>query len=950
MAEKNIANVRFREIKGNINTGDVFTTINNYEFRKRKIHFETLTTGMDAFADFPRPRFTDQLLNQAKQEQLVLLGGNGSFNKGRLLRYMAVSLKTDGLEVKECSDFTDFHSLSAAIQEETGRCIFVLYNLTAEAINFRWHDFKTLARKKDHIILSSTETTYDAWRFQEDSIEPGWFQVPDADLYAKETLSTYFEAALIRRNLTLPIKPEVVVEKLTAIEQLDIFVDLVARSDRKDDEAEMQRLMEISMIEDQADFNAWYYGLPEFQKLIVLGISLFDGAYEGQVFAGFDRILQASWKQRNHQLRSIDYEDLIPLKSYIKTEGRIIRGKLENQRKKIIRLAWNTHRRYILSALPVLMAIANSSANEEEFDFDLYQSYNHRYRIRRIISDTLSDIALHSFEDGNHPLLLLASEDNILVQSVTAMAISNWRSIDSHSERRMYEVLDLWQEYTADGLLAADKKEEGQRRRLSNVRGAIALSLFFASEYDQPNALSAGVTDLLLKFLHNNERAIISRMQYTVENITDRHPVSMQYHLRDHFLKYDYYIRPAAYGLAKACNNGQYEAVRNILEDWLIYHKSLPDTPGGKEAFGHKECVLTAIIFTLQYIDYEIEQQAYAIEDAHKLLEELRKNNHNVYIRQFLLDAIIQLAQEMHAGKEHRSIETIANLDAKEREAVVQIFRNNYLQQREELDGGDYSVLLEEKWVDGWKDPGKRPITKVEALIKAWVDKDAVLRQIALQTMSQLKGIEDEEKKIFESHLKQQEKENKWNAEQRKLLADSNNSRYDGEIRSDVESKAFMKVCRPYVPNDMLVKIEDMYKVALHDKISEARARDLISSIGEQQPDIISTVLFIYKLFTQQKDFRSSDNPATANFQSAIFILFGAPGVGNKALLREFAPLLLATTDLEPDEKRLVFKKIDPYKLGQLQRAFFIAKNPLVFIPVIIVLLYILFKIIFLIS
>jgi hypothetical protein len=950
MAEKNIADIRIRKIKGNVNTGDVFNTINNYQSTKRKIQFETLTTAVDAFSEFPRPRFTDQLIDQAKKEQLVLLGGNGGFDKGQLLRYMAISLKFDGLEVKECSDFTDFHSLSGAIQEETGRCIFVLYNLTAESINFRWQDFKALTRKKDHIILSSTETTYDAWRFQSDNVEPGWFQVPDTDLYAKETLLKYLEAALTRKNLTLSIKPEFVVEKLTAIEQLDIFVDLVAKSDRKDYPAEMQRLMEISMIEDQGDFNAWYYGLPEFQKLIVLGITLFDGAYEGQVFAGFDRILQASWKHRNHQLRSIDYEDIIPLKSYIKTEGRIIQGKLEHQRKKIIRLAWNTHRRYILSALPVLMDIASASANKDEFDLDLFQSTNHRSRIRRIISDTLSDIALHSFEDGNQPLLLLASKDNALVQTVTAMAISNWRSIDAESEKRMYEVLDLWQEDTADGLLTADKEEEVQRRLLSNVRGAIALSLFFASAYDQPNTLSSGITDLLLKFLHNNETAIINRMQFTVDNITDRHPVSMQYHLRNHFLQYDYYIRPAAYGLVKACNNGQYEAVRNILEDWLKYHKSLPDTPGGKDAFGHKECVLTAIILTLQYLDYDAEQQAYSIENAHKLLEELRKNNHNLYIRQYLLDAIIKLAQEMHAGKEHRSIETIVNLDAKEREAVVQIFRSNYLEQREELEGGDYRVLLEEKWMDGWKEPGKRPVTKVEALIKTWEDKDVVLRQIALQTLSQLKGIEDEEKKIFDSFQKQQEKENKWNAEQQKLLANSDNSRYDGEIRSDVESKAFMKICRPYVPDVMLVKIEDMYKVALHDKISEARARDLISSIGEQQPEIIPRVMFIYKLFTQQKDFRSADNPATRNFQSAILILFGAPGVGKKALLREFAPLLMAAPDLESEEKRVVLKKIDPHKLGQLQRASFLAKNPLVLIPVIIVLLYILFKIIFLFS
>lgn len=516
----------------------------------------------------------------------------------------------------------------------------------------------------------------------------------------------------------------------------------------------------------------------------------------------------------------------------------------------------------------------------------------------------------------------------------------------------MYEVLDLWQEDTADALQAsaqaADSNKEIQQAPLSNVRGTIALALYFASEYDEPNALSPSITDLLLKFLDNNESAIITPMQFAVENITDRHPVSMQYYLRDKFLQYDYYVRPTAYGLSKAYNNGQVHEVKNILEDWLIHYKSLPGTLANKDAFGHKERLLTAIILTLQYIDYDAPQQAYTIAEAHKMLEALRKDNHNKVIRQFLLDAIIQLAQDMHAGKEHQTIETIANLDANERDEIVRIFREKYLKQRTELEGGDYRVLLEGEWMDGWRASGMRPRTKVEELVYAWQHKDA-LRQVALLTINNLKDIEAGEKKMYDEYVKQQEKESKLRAEEEKKLAENGNAKYDGEIKSSVESKAFIKICKPYVPSDMLNKVEDMYKVAIHYKIEEARALELISTLGDKQPALVQQVTFIYKLFVKGK-FESSDNPATRNFQSNIMVLLGSRGIGNKRLLRAFAPLIMAAPDLDAEERRAIFTKIEPYNPGQLQRAYYIARHPLVLIPIMMLLLYIIFKIIFLIK
>ena len=92
---------------------------------EKKIQFQPVTAGLDLFTDYPKPWFVDEIFNKAKTEQLLLVGGNGSFNKGQLQKYVAVSFKTEGLDVKECAEFDDFLSLSVAIQEESKRSVFI---------------------------------------------------------------------------------------------------------------------------------------------------------------------------------------------------------------------------------------------------------------------------------------------------------------------------------------------------------------------------------------------------------------------------------------------------------------------------------------------------------------------------------------------------------------------------------------------------------------------------------------------------------------------------------------------------------------------------------------------------------------------------------------------------------------------------------------------------------
>ncbi|GGB26376.1 hypothetical protein [Puia dinghuensis] len=953
MAEtiKNVSAPTIKKIKGNYHVGDIFHTVNNYNSRRRKIQFEPVTTGLDIFADYPKPHFLDEIFKRARTEQLLLVGGNSGFNKGQLLKYVAVNLKTEGLEVKECSEFEDFYSLSTAIQEESKRSVFILYNITAEAISYRFADLKSLIRTKDHILLGSTEATYDSWMFNDGVDNPSWFQIPERSLYSKEELQSYLRIGLRKKGLDLPVPTEEIVTQLSGTEQVDMFIDLVAKSDKKAERSVIQSALEISAKDDHSGIEPWFYSLSNVDKLIVIGISLFDNAYEGQVFAGYDRLLDACWKQRNKDLRPIDYEDLIPLGSYFKAEGKLIHGAYDDQRRKVIQMAWRTHKRYILSVIPELVEMIRDSMNPQKYDLDLFGSMNHRLRLRSVLSDTLSDIGLQSFEDINLPLLIIASNDDMVVQLVTAEAISRWKPFD---EDKIYEVLKIWQEDTAKRLLESTdgrngKKDENKEAAtlLSNVRGTIALTLCLTSYYEKENALSPKITGLLLEFLHNEEAAIVDRMQFAVENITARHPTAMNHLLRDEFLRYSYYIAPISKGLVTAYYNGLSSEVRAVLYDWLAHCKEMKDRPEERDRFDHRESILSAVIYTLKYLDYETGHKTITIAEAFGILEELRKNNHNINIRQFVLDAIVQLIGVMFYSTEQLTIKLIPNIDASEREEMVWGFREKYLTQRQDLEGGEYYTHFGDYEFDTWSKPDNRPRTPVEKMLAEWkLGNNTVLTQIALESFVEFQEIEATERRLIDGFEKEKTKEEKEKEKKRLEYEKKGLPAYEGEIKGGIETEAFVKLCAPFVDQNKLPLLRSMYSVAVFKNLKEEGADEFITHLDDKDSSMVKKVVFIYKLF-RNGNVQLSDNPAMSSFKSALFVTLASTTVPvqNKKLLKAFAPLLVSVEGLTTEERNVVFTKIKSYKQGWLKTSFTLAKNPILFLLICIVVLYLVFKI-----
>src|SRR5262245_61694530 len=109
--EKNTMNGLIGQIAGDYRQGDDSYVTNNYNFaeRKNKAQFEDLTLNKEFFNDYPTPSFKEEIQNKIHSHQLLLVGGNYSFNKGMFLKYIALQIKEEDQEIKECTNFHNFY-------------------------------------------------------------------------------------------------------------------------------------------------------------------------------------------------------------------------------------------------------------------------------------------------------------------------------------------------------------------------------------------------------------------------------------------------------------------------------------------------------------------------------------------------------------------------------------------------------------------------------------------------------------------------------------------------------------------------------------------------------------------------------------------------------------------------------------------------------------------------
>jgi hypothetical protein len=221
-----------------------------------------------------------------------------------------------------------------------------------------------------------------------------------------------------------------------------------------------------------------------------------------------------------------------------------------------------------------------------------------------------------------------------------------------------------------------------------------------------------------------------------------------------------------------------------------------------------------------------------------------------------------------------------------------------------------------------------------------------VLSHIALESFVEFQEIESTEKSLIDVFEKEKDKEEKENEKKRREYEKKGMPTYEGEIKGSIETEAFVKICTPFIDQSKLPLLRNMYLVAVYKNLKNEGTDEFITHLDDKDSSMVKNVVFIYKLF-RNGNYQLNDNPAISSFKSSLFVMLAVSTVPvqNKNLLRAFAPLLISTETLTPEERGAIFDKIKSYKQGWLKTSFALAKNPILFFLILIVVLYILFKI-----
>lgn len=933
-----------RNIGGDLHVGDK-TTYEQYYGESHKVKFEKISLSDDHFTNFPVPTFATEVVERLRQRKVVLIGGNLSFDKTQFVKYIAHASLYNGEDIKECTNVSDFHKLSKAINEEEGNNILILNYISPTDINFRFKDICRLAEQKNHRLIISTDEPLPSWKLEDEHHKSYWFEIPTGNLYERDVLMKYLNRSLEKNQLEISFDKAEIIRTLESTEQIDHFIRLLA-DNRKD--ADVRRLLAESSMIDNSNLQQWFNNLTAHQKLQVIGLTLFEGAYESQFFAGYEELLNRAWRKRDKELRSIDYEDLIPFSAFFMLDEHAIRSKLKDLRKKILQLVWSTHKRYVLSALSVLRDILVESTPESISNWELFRSDDYRDNIRKVISQTFGDVGLHSFADIENTLIQLAAEPEIPSQVAVAQAISRWRDVD---EDKVYEILERWEENVEVHRLVQsylDKRQE--YAYISCIQQTVILTLYYTSKYDENGALASKNKALLRRFIKYNDKQVGRRMLLVTDMLARDHPDSMKEMFRDEFLQYDAYVEPIAYGLSRAYNNGSAENIRRIIEEWRDYYENAAEHLPDPAIYTHRDKVLATVIVFLGLIDYSNELPI-TVKYAYDILENYRKHIHNDTVRYYLIRAMVNIIEANFNANEKISIDVVSNINKAEREYFIDQFFSRFIDQRIELTGGNYEIeLVDGRKLEYWDVKEQQPKTDIEVLLKKWESGEFnTLSQIALSTFAKINKFEATQKTLIREYLDDLETERKESEKRRKELEEKNLPVYDGNIEATAETLSFVRACSIFLGSKQENHLRNIAILILQDNMPDDEVADLVARIDDsagKPSQKVKQVIYVYNLYRDGK-LSKEDAPIPQGFKSILFYIttcFIAPKYKRK-LLYAFAPFIVSS-EMDKSAVNVILEKVNPanhYVLGVIYSIF---RNPLAFLLTIIIIFFI-FKYIF---
>lgn len=762
-------------IKGDVSANTFIGRDQINQFQTEPDFFTPNYSRFDALFKVGLPPVVKQLVQHINSNRLLILRGEKGVDANEIARQCAWQLKNEPVDhpianqvhVKEWKYRHSALSFEQFLREKDPT-IFVLPNVAPHHFQYTPLKIRSALSKSNHYLLASTESNLQEWLpFSTEESKLYWFELSPKTAYPVEYLAD-LALELLRQasdkvdllvkqpasesTLNNSISLQELCEKINTPHQLEMFALLLNSADSRMNAERIEEL--ILQVDDRPSFLAERYQKLELhQQLLLIASILFNGLSEDQFFAASEFLLFDNWRQRNPQLPVFDYGDLDALKFAVNfTNSSNSFGRVElrdpTYQDILLKLIWHTNRRYLKVTLPLITRMALDSIHNPASNAELYGEQVDREQLQVAIGQALSIIGILSLDSVEKYLLHLAADPNEEAQIIAAVAMARWR--EQGEDTQLLNTLQRWQtefqirdfvlKFYQAAILAqnpgATPEDLPQEKGYEIVRQTVALTTAFAVLYDRPNTLSTQMVELIEDLASDSSAEVQLRFRgFTWLFAVSLHAFQLRNQIENVILNASF-ITTTAYGLVNSWQNDPKQTT-GLLDHWWSDCHHMQITPADEWPPKWREAMLATLVCTYsvaltaekdQFTDFQLDT---ALRRIQTIFED--KSEHP-FVRRFALWSLLDNTQESFSSVHQIWRQIIPTLSESECHELLQIMLTIYLEQRQDLEGGDVTIRVNGKEYPVWIDE-LRPVTHVEQVVRAWIKdvSNPLLQQFALE-------------------------------------------------------------------------------------------------------------------------------------------------------------------------------------------------------------------------
>lgn len=356
--------------------------------------------------DFESPEIAKQLVEQLAERRLLVLGGDDLPDKPTLalhLAWLMLQRKGNGrgrgdgeLAVRECTCGSGAIRLDEVLRAAKSPTLFILQRAEPGHVGYNLEALRRTINPLQHYLLITTDTGRSSW------YQPGeaatvevWRELAARDVYNESYLAHCLRKRLAEaserqvsglfpagrpggrdEDLEVPLLEGLSLREaaleLETPDQVSLLVSWLVSGTEPVSEAGLRQEIQRIRAEDAA-IGSWFQQLSRHSQRLVVGLLLFEGLFDDQLFAALDVLVQKVWRPRQPALESFDYKDLGAVASYFRLPesengGFRVEARSPEHSKALFDAVWRFQRRDLLASLPVVSELVCESGRRQSLE------------------------------------------------------------------------------------------------------------------------------------------------------------------------------------------------------------------------------------------------------------------------------------------------------------------------------------------------------------------------------------------------------------------------------------------------------------------------------------------------------------------------------------------------------------------------------------------------------